>query len=129
MIGVLLVDDHHLVRSGLASLLETTDDLRVVGQAADGAQAVRMAPELRPDVVLMDLSMPVLDGVAATRQLLAVLPETHVVVLTSFSDQQRVGDALAAGAVGYLLKDCDPRDLLAGVHELSHVTIEVHGCR
>lgn len=115
MIGVLLVDDHHLVRSGLASLLETTDDLRVVGQAADGAQAVRMAPELRPDVVLMDLSMPVLDGVAATRQLLAVLPQTHVVVLTSFSDQQRVGDALAAGAVGYLLKDCDPRDLLAGV--------------
>lgn len=115
MIGVLLVDDHHLVRSGLASLLETTDDLRVVGQAADGEQAVRLAPELRPDVVLMDLSMPVLDGVAATRQLLAVLPQTHVVVLTSFSDQQRVGEALAAGAVGYLLKDCDPRDLLAGV--------------
>ena len=115
MISVFLVDDHHLVRSGLVSLLETTDDLRVVGQAADGEQAVRLAPDLRPDVVLMDLSMPVLDGVAATRQLLAVLPQTHVVVLTSFSDQQRVGEALAAGAVGYLLKDCDPRDLLAGV--------------
>ncbi len=115
MITVFLVDDHHLVRSGLVSLLETTDDLRVVGQAADGEQAVRLAPGLGPDVVLMDLSMPVLDGVAATRQLLAVLPQTHVVVLTSFSDQQRVGEALAAGAVGYLLKDCDPRELLAGV--------------
>ncbi len=115
MISVLLVDDHQLVRSGLASLLETTADLRVVGQAADGEQAVRLAPQLNPDVVLMDLSMPVLDGVAATRQLLETLPRTHVVVLTSFSDQQRVGEALAAGAVGYLLKDCDPRDLLAGI--------------
>lgn len=115
MISVLLVDDHQLVRAGLAALLATAEDLQVVGQAADGRQALEVAAEQRPDVVLMDLSMPVLDGVQATRQLLADLPGTHVVILTSFSDRERVGEALAAGAVGYLLKDCDPRDLLAAV--------------
>lgn len=115
MIGVLLVDDHALVRSGLVALLDATDDMQVLGEAPDGAQAVRLAAELEPDVVLMDLSMPVLDGVAATRQIVAARPATSVVVLTSFSDRARVGDALAAGAVGYLLKDCEPRDLLAAV--------------
>ncbi|RZS79974.1 LuxR family two component transcriptional regulator [Motilibacter rhizosphaerae] len=115
MIGVLLVDDHALVRSGLAGLLAATDDMQVLGEAADGAQAVERARELAPDVVLMDLSMPVLDEVAATQMILAARPETHVVVLTSFSDRERVGEALAAGAVGYLLKDSEPRDLLAAV--------------
>jgi DNA-binding NarL/FixJ family response regulator len=114
-VTVLLADDHHLVRSGLAGLVDGAEGLRVVGQAADGAQAVALCAELNPDVVLMDLSMPVLDGVEATRQVLAARPGTHVVVLTSFSDQARVADALAAGAVGYLLKDCDPRDLVAAV--------------
>jgi DNA-binding NarL/FixJ family response regulator len=112
---VLLVDDHQLVRSGLASLLSTTDDLRVVGEAADGHQAVRLVEELTPDVVLMDLSMPGMDGVRATREVLAVRPSTAVVVLTSFADQRRVADALAAGAIGYLLKDCEPQEVLAGV--------------
>jgi DNA-binding NarL/FixJ family response regulator len=115
MTDVLLVDDHQLVRAGLAALLDTADDLHVVGQAADGRQAIEMAVAAAPDVVLMDLSMPILDGVEATRLLLAELPQTHVVVLTSFSDRQRVGDALAAGAVGYILKDCEPRELLAAV--------------
>jgi DNA-binding NarL/FixJ family response regulator len=115
MITVLLVDDHQLVRAGLAALLETAEDLNVVGQAADGRQALDLARVHHPDVVLMDLSMPVLDGVEATRQLLVDLPATYVVILTSFSDRERVGEALAAGAVGYLLKDCDPRDLLAAV--------------
>ncbi|MEZ5117492.1 MAG: response regulator transcription factor [Candidatus Nanopelagicales bacterium] len=108
MTTILLADDHGLVRAGLVSLLQSTDDLRVVGQASDGEQAVAQALELRPDVVLMDLSMPVLDGVEATRRVVAQLPETHVVVLTSFSDRERVDLALRAGAVGYLLKDCDP---------------------
>jgi DNA-binding NarL/FixJ family response regulator len=115
VIEVLLADDHQLVRAGLAALLDGTDDLRVVGQAADGRRAVELAAELRPDVVLMDLSMPVMDGVAATRELLRGQPDCAVVVLTSFSDQPRVAEALAAGAVGYLLKDCDPRDLVAAV--------------
>jgi DNA-binding NarL/FixJ family response regulator len=112
---VLLVDDHQLVRAGLASLLEPWDDLVVVGQAANGAEALDVAARTTPDVVLMDLSMPVLDGVAATRALLEAHPGTAVVVLTSFAEQNRVAEALAAGAVGYLLKDSDPRDLVAGV--------------
>jgi DNA-binding NarL/FixJ family response regulator len=112
---ILLADDHQLVRAGLAGLLDSADDLQVVGQAADGQQALELAADLAPDVVLMDLSMPVLDGVEATRRLLAANPAAKVVVLTSFSDQPRVADALAAGAVGYLLKDCEPRDLLAAV--------------
>jgi DNA-binding NarL/FixJ family response regulator len=112
---ILVVDDHQLVRAGLVSLLDGEDGLEVVGQAADGAEAVEMAVQTTPDVVLMDLSMPIMDGVAATRALLDARPETAVVVLTSFADQARVAEALAAGAVGYLLKDSHPRDLLAGV--------------
>jgi DNA-binding NarL/FixJ family response regulator len=115
VIRILLADDHQLVRAGLAALLDSTDDLRVVGQAENGRRAVELAAELQPDVVLMDLSMPVMDGVDATRELRRSRPETVVVVLTSFSDHARVADALRAGAVGYLLKDCDPRDLLAAV--------------
>ena len=114
-VTVLLADDHHLVRSGLAGLVDGADGMRVVGQAANGAEAVSLAAELFPAVVLMDLSMPVLDGVEATRRIVAARSDAHVVVLTSFSDTTRVGEALAAGAVGYLLKDCDPRDLIAAV--------------
>ena len=115
MIRVLLVDDHALVRAGLSALLDATDDLTVVGEAADGEQAVELALNTTPDVVLMDLSMPGTDGVAATRLLLAALPETQVLVLTSFSDRDRVRDALAAGAIGYLLKDSTPQEVIAGV--------------
>lgn len=112
---VLLADDHSLVRAGLAALLASAPGLRVVGEAADGAQAVELTDSLRPDVVLMDLSMPVMDGVAATREVMRRRPGAAVVVLTSFSDHERVTEALQAGAVGYLLKDCDPRDLVAAV--------------
>jgi DNA-binding NarL/FixJ family response regulator len=115
LITVLLVDDHQMVRTGLATLLGSTEDLRVVAQAGDGEQAVAEAARTYPDVVLMDLSMPGMDGVEATRLILADHPEVRVVVLTSFSDRDRVNDALAAGAVGYLLKDCEPADLLAAV--------------
>jgi len=115
MIRVLVVDDHALVRAGLAMMLSAAGEFAVVGEAADGAQAVELARASCPDVALMDLSMPVLDGVGATRELLAVCPTTKVVALTSFSDRQRVADVLAAGAVGYLLKDCAPDELLAAV--------------
>jgi DNA-binding NarL/FixJ family response regulator len=114
-ITVLLADDHHLVRSGLAGLVDAADGMRVVGQAADGAAAVTLAADLAPDVVLMDLSMPGTDGVEATRQVLAARPGTRVVVLTSFSDHDRVSAAVGAGAVGYLLKDCEPEELVAAV--------------
>jgi DNA-binding NarL/FixJ family response regulator len=125
-IGVLLVDDHQMVRTGIATLLAATDEIVVVGQAGDGADAVAAAAETLPDVVLMDLSMPVLDGVEATRRILESQPDVRVVVLTSFSDRDRVSDALAAGAVGYLLKDCDPADLLAAVRSAAagHVPLD-----
>jgi DNA-binding NarL/FixJ family response regulator len=112
---VLLVDDHRLVRAGLAALIATVDDLVVVGEAEDGRQAVERARQLAPDVVLMDLSMPVMDGVDATRALMAENPQVRVVILTSFSETERVSAALDAGAIGYLLKDCDPRELIAAV--------------
>jgi DNA-binding NarL/FixJ family response regulator len=112
---VLLVDDHRLVRAGLRSLLSSAADIEVVGEAEDGARALELAAATSPDVVLMDLSMPVLDGVAATRQLVADRPDVRVVVLTSFSDRDRVRDALRAGAIGYVLKDCTPEELLSAV--------------
>ena len=114
-ISVLLVDDHQLVRAGLAALLDTADGVNVVGEAADGRQAIEQARQLHPDVILMDLSMPVMGGAAATREVLAELPGTNIVVLTSFSERDRVSEALAAGATGYLLKDCEPRELIAAV--------------
>ncbi|MGZ4748888.1 MAG: response regulator [Oryzihumus sp.] len=115
MTTVLLVDDHHLVRTGLRTLLAATDDLEVIGEAVNGEEAVGVVARLEPDVVLMDLSMPVMDGIEATRRLLDVRPGTSVVVLTSFSDRQRVAEALTAGAIGYLLKDCEPREVLSAV--------------
>lgn len=115
MTTVLLADDHQLVRAGLGALVDSADDLDVVAQVADGREALEAARSLRPDVVLMDLSMPVMDGVEATRLLSVELPETRVVVLTSFSDKGRVSEALEAGAIGYLLKDCEPAELLAAI--------------
>jgi DNA-binding NarL/FixJ family response regulator len=112
---VLLADDHALVRYGIAALLDSADDITVAGLAADGAEAVELARQLRPDVALMDLSMPTVDGVEATRTIHAELPEIRILILTSFSDQARVREALRAGAIGYLLKDCAPQDLLAGI--------------
>ena len=115
MITVMIVDDHRLVRAGLRTLLASAPDVEVVAEASDGAEAVTEAGTTRPDVVLMDLSMPVLDGVAATRLLAAEVPNAKVVALTTFSDRQRVNDVLSAGAVGYLLKDCAPDELFAAI--------------
>jgi DNA-binding NarL/FixJ family response regulator len=112
---VLVVDDHELVRRGLLDLLGTADDLTVVGAAVDGEDALRLAEQTQPDVVLMDLSMPGTDGVEATRRLARVSPGSRVVVLTSFSENERIVAALEAGAVGYLLKDVEPDELLRGV--------------
>lgn len=126
MTTVLLVDDHPLVRAGLVTLIATTADLEVIGEAAGGEQAVTLAGDLEPDVVLMDLSMPGMDGIEATRRILGSRPQTHIVVLTSFADHERVADALAAGAVGYLLKDCDPREVLAAIRSaaLGHAPLD-----
>ncbi|MGY1663338.1 response regulator [Geodermatophilus sp. SYSU D00705] len=115
MIDVLVVDDHALMRSGLSGLIAAAEDMQVVGTAADGAEAVAEVARLRPRVVLMDLSMPVMDGVLATRRIVEEHPDVEVLVLTSFSDQQRVMEALDAGAGGYVLKDTEPADLLAAI--------------
>ncbi|NHC44545.1 response regulator [Motilibacter aurantiacus] len=115
MIRVLLADDHALVRAGLQQLLAAVPDVEVVGAASDGDEAVTMAAALQPDVVLMDLSMPRVDGVEATRRILAQRPDAQVVVLTSFVERERVVGALDAGAVGYLLKDGDPQDVVRGL--------------
>src|SRR3954465_1710372 len=115
MIRVVVADDHAVVRRGLEQLLAVEDDIDVVGTAEDGEQAVAMAAETEPDVVLMDLSMPRLDGIAATRRITAAQPGVHVVVLTSFVDQKRILEALDAGATGYILKDADPQEVSAAV--------------
>lgn len=115
MIRVVIVDDHVVVRAGLAQLLATTDDIEVVGEAGDGSLALSTVTELMPDVVLMDLSMPGLDGVEATRQVKEAFPAVHVVVLTSFGDQSRIMAALEAGADGYLLKHADPEQIIAAM--------------
>src|SRR4051812_45479298 len=109
MIRVLLADDHGVIRDGLGRLIAGLDDIELVGTAADGREAVARAAELAPDVVLMDLDMPGIDGIEATRQVLAERPATAVLVLTSFSDRPRILGAVEAGAGGYLLKDVAAR--------------------
>ena len=114
-IRVLVVDDHGVVREGLRTYLELQDGIEVAGEAADGEEAVREAERLRPDVVLMDLVMPRLDGVGAMRALRERLPRTRVIVLTSFADDERLLPAIQAGAAGYLLKNVPPREVARAV--------------
>ena len=115
MIRVLLIDDHALVRAGLARLIASGEDMEVVGQAGDGSAGATLARALRPDVALVDLAMPGMDGIETTHRVLQASPATHVVVLTAFSDRQQVLGALDAGAHGYLLKDAEPDELLRGI--------------
>ncbi len=115
MIRVVIADDHALVRAGLEQLLDTAPGIELAGSAASGAAAIEVALAVRPDVVLMDLSMPGMDGIAATRELLSRAPDVRVVVLTSFADHRQVLDALDAGAIGYLLKDAEPDELYRGI--------------
>jgi len=119
MIRVVLADDHAVVRRGLAGLIESTEDLEVVGVARDGSEAVELVREHRPDVAVMDLQMPVLDGVEATRAIVGEATGTEVLVLTSFSDHARIDAAIEAGAVGYLLKDAEPEALLDGIRAVA----------
>ena len=115
MISVLVAEDHTVMRGGLVELLSVADDLEVVGTAVDGAEAIELAEELRPDVVLMDISMPDVDGIRATGSILEARSETRVVMLTAFSDRDRVVAALDAGAIGYLLMHSEPQEVLEAV--------------
>jgi DNA-binding NarL/FixJ family response regulator len=125
-IRVVLVDDHAVVRSGLAQLLGGAEDIEVVGLAGEGAEALEVVRENRPDVVVMDLQMPGMDGVEATRRIGAAQLGCEVLVLTSFSDSARIVAALDAGAMGYLLKDADPEELLEGVRAVSRGESPLH---
>jgi DNA-binding NarL/FixJ family response regulator len=125
-VKVVLVDDHAVIRAGLEQLLAGTDDIEVVGAAANGAEALEVVRAIRPDVVLMDLQMPEVDGVAATRAIMAENLGVDVLVLTSFSDSERIIAALDAGAVGYLLKDADPEDVLDGIRAVSRGESPIH---
>jgi DNA-binding NarL/FixJ family response regulator len=117
VIRVLVVDDHALVRRGLGDLLGAAEGIEVVGEIADGSLAAGAAADLEPEIVLMDLSMPGMDGIAATRAVLAVRPSTKVIMLTSFSENARILAALEAGAVGYLLKDAEPDDVIRALFD------------
>lgn len=125
-ITILLADDHVMVRRGLHVFLKTQQDMKVVGEASNGQEALEQALELRPDVVLMDLHMPVMDGIETARHLRSSLPNTRIIVLTSFSDQDHVVPAVRAGVKGYLLKDIEPEDLAVAIRNVHSGQVELH---
>jgi DNA-binding NarL/FixJ family response regulator len=115
MIRLLLADDQRLIRAGVRMLCSSASDISVVGEAGNGTEAVRQAEQLRPDVVLMDLRMPGMDGIVATRRILAARPAARVIALTTFDDDDHLYPALSAGACGFMVKDSEPDDLIAGI--------------
>jgi NarL family two-component system response regulator LiaR len=117
-IRILLVDDHEIVRKGIIALLATEANIKVVGEAANGEEAILQAKALDPDVILMDLVMPTLDGIQAIQQIKTWKPETRILVLTSFVDDSKVFPAIKAGALGYLLKDSHPNDLVQAINRV-----------
>ncbi|HEY4623077.1 MAG TPA: response regulator transcription factor, partial [Solibacillus sp.] len=118
MIRVLIADDHHVVRRGLLFFLKTQKDIEVVGEASNGEEAVQLAHSLQPDVILMDLVMPKLNGIEATAKIKAAFPKIEVLMLTSFSDRDHVIPALEAGAAGYQLKDIEPDELVNSIRQI-----------
>jgi len=125
-IKVLIVDDHQVVRQGLRTFLEMQEDITVVGEAQDGRQAMELVRQLAPDVVLMDLVMPHMDGITATQQVRALSPATKVIALTSFSEDDKVFPAIQAGAASYLLKDVTPDDLVEAIRAVHQGEARLH---
>jgi len=114
-IRILLADDHTILRASMRIWLEQECDLRVIAEAGDGREAVRLALETRPDVILLDIGMPLLNGIEAARQILRDHPDAHILMLSVHEQEDQIREALAAGALGYLVKDCDPHELIAAL--------------
>ncbi len=119
MIRILLVDDQRIIRQGLKSMLESNADMQVVGEAENGQQAIAQIPEIHPDLVLMDIRMPVMDGVAATQLITQQFPDVKILVLTTFDDDDYIAQAMKLGARGYLLKDTEPEELALAIYSVS----------
>lgn len=124
-IRILVVDDHSVVRQGLKMFLDLDPDLEIIGEAENGAEAVRMAGELKPDVVLMDMLMPVMDGIEATKQIRGTMPDTEVIALTSVLEDNAVVGAIKAGAIGYLLKDTQSDELRRAIKAASDGQVQL----
>jgi len=125
-IRLLVVDDHTVVRKGIIAMLDTEPDLSVIGECSNGKEAVEAFAQYKPDVVLMDLVMPVMDGVEAIRAIKQASPKARILVLTSFTSDERVFAAIEAGATGYLLKDSDPEDLVKSIHQVYQGESSLH---
>ncbi|MBN2551664.1 MAG: response regulator transcription factor [Spirochaetales bacterium] len=125
-ISVLIVDDHGMVRQGLRTYLSLMEDIKVVGEAQNGSEAVAQVRRLKPDVVLMDLVMPQMDGIEATRQISELRPETRIIVLSSFTEDDKVFPAIRSGAAGYLLKDIAPAELASAIRAVVQGKSQLH---
>jgi DNA-binding NarL/FixJ family response regulator len=126
IIRVLIADDHAVVRQGLRMFIDLQEDMRVVGEGTNGSEAIELAGKLKPDVVLLDLVMPQIDGVEATARIKAIYPEARVVILTSFGEDDKVIPAIQAGAQGYLLKDIRPDELVLAIRETYQGKSQLH---
>lgn len=125
-ITILLADDHHVVRKGLALLLGSEKDFEVAGEATNGKEAIEKAMNLKPDIIVMDLFMPVLDGIQATRKIMEMAPDSKILILTSFSDKEHTVPALEAGASGYLLKESDPEEVIRAIRQIMQGEKQIH---
>ncbi|MBS4193517.1 response regulator [Lederbergia citri] len=125
-VHVLIADDHHVVRRGLVFFLQTQKDIHIVGEAKNGKEAVDLALQLQPDVVLMDLVMPIMDGIEATGKIKEICPSIEIMILTSFADQDHVIPAIEAGASGYQLKDIEPDELASAIRKLANGENTLH---
>lgn len=126
MISVILADDHAVVRHGLRFMLEQRPDIQVVGECGDGARAIELVTDLLPDVALLDLLMPGMDGVAATREIKRLAPKTQVIILTSYYEDEHIFNAIKAGALSYLLKDSSPQELVGAVRAAARGESKLH---
>ena len=123
---MLIVDDHAVVRQGLQTFIDLQEDMSVVGEGSNGVEGVELAGRLQPDVVLLDLVMPLMDGVNATREILEVSPQSHILILTSFGEDDKVFPAIRSGAQGYLLKDIHPNDLVRAIRDVNQGKVQLH---